>query len=164
MSDGEVQLCNVASTGCAAIVPWIPPWHVTIFSDKTQSSLPICMEVVACEPDTVARIGKSTTIFCELLGYFYVFYDLKIFNCKTGRQKSYEDIDPVVKCFEICIGSMHWIEGSIAAIPPEFAAAKFDESGTDNHHVFEGLTPLQILNFVCISASRPLVSDCVEER
>lgn len=26
------------------------------------------VQVVACEPDTLARIGKSTTIFCELLG------------------------------------------------------------------------------------------------
>ena len=42
----------------------------TFFTEKERLSHPKGLsnriKVVACEPDTVARIGKSTTIFCEL--------------------------------------------------------------------------------------------------
>lgn len=54
---------------------------------------------------------------------------------------------------------MHRIEGSIAAIPPEFAAAKFDESGTIIMCLkAEDLCKFE--HFVCI----PAVLDSVEEK
>ena len=72
-----------------------------------------------------------------LAAIFICFYDLKILD-STARlakdSRSHSSLWSVLRWFT-------WIdEGAIAAIPSEFAAAEFDESGTDNHHsVFRGL-------------------------
>ena len=113
------------------------------------------MEVVACEPDTVARIGKSTTIFCELLGYFYVFFfnDLKIFE-STARL---EDRNHSCHRFasDRCIGSRGQLQPSLRnLLPPNLMS----QAQTIMCLKAEDLCKFE--HFVCI----PAVLDSVEEK